>query len=135
MEEIQQLLAVFSKLPSIALWALVVLYVYKVAVVGSIYATIRFVTQKLHDMYVNKTVSFKLHDRLTGITISGENNLEELIAQVQRVAGKNTGIHSRYIHNQSVQWLREAINDKEEKDRVAEETKSSIKKMSLALEK
>jgi hypothetical protein len=131
MEEIQQLLAVFSKLPNIALWALVVLYAYKVAVVGSIYATIRFVVQKYHDAYVNKTISFKLHDRLTGITITGGNNLEDLIAQIQRVAGKGTNIHSRYIHEQSVQWLREAIDDKERKDMIESEAKSSLKTFGL----
>jgi len=36
-----------------------------------------------------------------------------MITQIKRIKGKNLNIESNYIHEESVDWLREAINAKE----------------------
>lgn len=86
--------------------------------VGSIYATIKYVVGKTHDVLVAKKAApiqtVEIRPTIDGMTITGE--LEPLIAQLRRVAGKGTSIKSDYIHGSSVEWLREAIDDKIEKD-------------------
>jgi hypothetical protein len=51
-----------------------------------------------------------IENRLDGMVITG--NVDKLINQIYRCAGKGTGINSTYLHEQSIKWLKEAIDDK-----------------------
>lgn len=62
-----------------------------------------------------KTVS--IDATLDGMTITVDGTYRALIAQIERVRGKGLTCQSSYIHSQSVVWLREAIDAREELDR------------------
>jgi hypothetical protein len=127
MEEIKQLVEAVANLPNIALWLAFFLLVYKVTVVGSIYGVIRFCTQKIHDVFVAKKtreVEYKeIRPMIDGMCIRTET--DKLIAQLYRIRGKGVNIPTEYIHQQSVDWLREAIDDKIEKDNLAKVYKAA----------
>lgn len=125
MEDLKLLIQMVSNLPSLAVWVLVGYLVYKVAVVGSIYGVLRFAIEKLHSYLVQRKVippevkTVEVRSMLDGLAIPGLP-VEALMIQLRRVVGKNLGIKSDYIHGQSVDWLREAIDDKIAKDLAAE---------------
>ena len=115
MEEIETIIKAIAGLPNMAIWALVIFYGYKVAVIGSIYGVIRFVVQKLHDVAVfRRTPAPKELPPLPaavvidGITIAEAK--EDLLAQLRRVAGRSVACRSDYIHKSSVLWLAQAID-------------------------
>ena len=122
MEELKLLVQMVASLPTLAVWVIVAFYIYKVSIIGSIYGVIRYATNKLHDWAVTrKTIptikqEINLMDTLHGICISSDETKILLISQLRRVCGKNTGIDSNYIHEESVAWLREAISAKETED-------------------
>jgi hypothetical protein len=118
MEELKLLVEMVSNLPAMALWVIAFFFGYKVLIVGSIYGVIRFCVQKGYDSIVawkikaeNKTYEV---DRLV---ITG--CFSALMDQLRRVRGKGTNINSDYIHGCSVDWLREAIDEKIAKDEAA----------------
>lgn len=123
MEELKLLIGMVTDLPQMALWVLVGYLAYKLAVVGSIYGTIRFAIDKLHSYKIkqkelpafNREVA--LEDTLNGLVISSDQTMRLLIAQLRRLAGKGTNINTPYIHTQSVAWLREAIDAKLEAEK------------------
>lgn len=124
MEELKMIVDLIASLPQMALWVLVGFWAYKVVVVGSVYGVIRFCVGKAHDYLVRRKVippevkQIEVRALVDGICI--DNAVEPLMAQLHRVIGRNTGIESQYVHRQSVEWLREAIDDKLAKDRAAE---------------
>lgn len=128
MEELKLILDLFLKLPDIAIVGIIFYFIYKSFIVGSIYAVIRFVTQKIHDVIVHKKVNppvpVKYEDitpMLDGMLITGEK--EHFLAQLRRIAGKGVNIETKYIHHASVEWLRQAIDDKLAKDELEERTR------------
>lgn len=121
MEELQVIVEMVAKLPQTALWVLIGFWAYKVMIVGSIYGVIRFVVSKAHDYLVQRKVippevkQIEVRVLVDGICIA--NAVDPLLAQLRRLIGMNTGIHSHYVHRQSVDWLRDAIDEKLERDR------------------
>lgn len=116
MEELKLLVEMVAGLPSMVLWVVAFFFVYKVIVIGSVYGVIRFVTQKLYEWGVSERRK-EIRPMLDGICIHGTVN--GVMDQLNRVAGRGTGIGGKYIHNVSVKWLEEAIDDKIEKDKQA----------------
>lgn len=128
MEELKLLVEMVANLPSMALWVIAFFFIYKVAVVGSIYGVIRFVAGKVHDVIVARKareVEYKeIRPMLDGMCILGITR-DELVAQIHRLTGRGLTSKSEYIHRQSVAWLREAIDDKIKKDEAALNAKST----------
>lgn len=124
MDELKMLVEMVANLPQLALWVAVGFWAYKVVFIGSIYGVIRFGIAKTHDYLVHrKTIpsevkQVEVRAMLDGICIGGQ--VDPLMAQLRRVAGRGLGINSEYIHRDSVGWLRDAIDDKIAKDLVAE---------------
>lgn len=143
MEDLQTLGTIFMKaiaeVPSLAIWALLILYAYKIVVVGSIYGVIRYVADKIAAvMMQRKAVAGKPTDLLpylNGLCITHDNTVDELVSQLHRLRGRrrHTYQHSgesytqghigkhqinndSYIHKSTVDWLREAIDAKIELD-------------------
>lgn len=117
MEELRLLIEMVSHLPAMAMWVLVGFFAYKVAIVGSIYGVIRFVAGKLFDwLRAEKTkVEYReIRPVLDGMCVKAATEL--LIGQLHRLRGKGLSIPSEYIHEKSVDWLRDAIDDKIAKD-------------------
>jgi hypothetical protein len=114
MDEIKQIIEMVAKLPQLAIWVLVAFWAYKVIVIGSIYGVIRFVVEKVHS-WATTPKEFNVRAVLDKWCIAGE--ADDFIAQVKRIRGKGTNIGSNYVHGCSVQWLREAIDEKEARER------------------
>jgi hypothetical protein len=135
MEELKLLVQMVASLPTLAIYVIIAFYIYKVTIIGSIYGVIRFAVGKLHDWAVTRktlptiTQTIRFEDILNGITLNDEDVKKELIMQIKRVCGKNVGIDSDYIHGRSVEWLRQAIDDKELKDAKAKKQAETLMKM------
>lgn len=120
MEELKEILSMIVNLPGMALWVLGGYLLYKLSILGSIYSTIRFSVEKFYNYKLTKynfelkekEVPVVLRDKFYGLTIHSDSTLEELISQIRRVAGKGLTIESNYIHSNSVDWLRKAIDAK-----------------------
>lgn len=111
MEELKLLVDMVAHLPQMALWVIAAFWAYKVCVVGSVYGVIRLAILKAHSWLTTPKHELRnIRPMLDGMVITG--TVEELIGQLRRIAGKGTGIRSKYIHRCSVDWLREAIDEK-----------------------
>lgn len=121
MEELKLLVEMVSNLPSMALWVIAFFFAYKVVVVGSIYGVIRFVAEKLFTWLTTRKareVEYKeMRPMLDGMCIRAET--DKFIAQLNRLRGRGVKIDTEYIHSQSVDWLRDAIDAKIESDNAA----------------
>lgn len=116
MDELKLLIDMVSALPALALWVLVGFWAYKVIMIGSIYGLVRFIVAKVHSYATHEPAPkpVALGGKLSEITI--DNCVSALMTQLGRLRGKAVGIDSSYIHQQSVNWLSDAIDDKEKKD-------------------
>lgn len=108
MEELKEILHIIAGLPSLTVWVLVGFLVYKLAVIGSIYGTIRFGIQQFV-VWRASTVSrpFKMGSRLIDESVG-----EALQAQIVRLCSM-TG----YIHHSDVVRLQRAIDAALEKEK------------------
>lgn len=118
MEDLKELVTLIGDLPQLAVWVLLGFLVYKLAVVGSVYGLIRFAIEKTHSWLMKpKIEKVEVRPMLDGMCISGQ--LEPFIAQLHRLRNKGTHLTGGggYLHDCSVQWLKEAIDEKEERER------------------
>jgi hypothetical protein len=126
LDELKEVIGMLDKLPALALWVIAGFWAYKVIVVGSIYGVVRFAIDKIHNVLVTRKareVEYKeIRPMLDGMCIRAET--DRLIAQLHRLRGKGLGFDSEYIHDRSVNWLREAIDAKMEQDTAAEARKA-----------
>lgn len=122
MEELKLLLEMVAKLPNLAIWVIVAIYAYKTIIVGSIYATIRFVIQKWHDAYVTNKTKKETKDAeylLRELVIKDELAMAALINEIRRIRScgdKNSSYKSQFVHRSDIDWLASAIDDKISKD-------------------
>lgn len=122
MDELKLLIDMVANLPQMALWVLCGFLAYKLAVIGSIYGVIHFTVDKLHDYLIKRRTEYKeVRALVDGMCINAA--IEPLMAQLHRLKGRRTGISSTYIHKNSVDWLREAIDEKEIRDTFVAEQK------------
>ena len=98
MEEIKFVLELMSGATVAALWVLVILYLYKVIIVGSIYGVIRFVVSKIY--------AWKVHGKysLREKTLD-DSTAQVLYAEISRIS------KSAYIRMQDVDKLRKILDD------------------------
>ena len=127
MDELKALIELVAKLPTLTVWVLLGYLVYKLAVVGSTYGVIRLALIRLFDWLQQRKareVEYKeIRPMLDGVCIRAHS--DKLIAQLHRLRGKGLSIESSYIHEQSIDWLREAIDAQVERDSL---TKSQTNK-------
>ena len=117
MDELKLLIEAVAGLPTITLWVLVGYLAYKLAVIGSIYGVIRFGIEKFVEW--RTTPNREVVDRTSKVkdlSITTDGTFESLIAQLGRVVGKGGYSDTHYIHGCAVDWLREAITEKELRD-------------------
>lgn len=104
MEELKVIIDMIASLPQLALWVLVGFWAYKVIVIGSIYGAIKFVAQKLFDVFSKPRPM-----DLDGIVIDKKTSTY-LVGQLSRIASTN------YIHHSDVVWLADAITEKAQRE-------------------
>ena len=122
MEILIEIIHALRDLSGPALWvgmtAIVLLFGYKIAIVGSIYGVVRFACTKLAEVTMQPQHEKRVIDvsaELNGVTISDCH--EALISEVKRIRNKGIASGSRYIHMSDVDWLRQAIDEKIERDK------------------
>ena len=112
MEELKQLIDLVLKLPAMALWVLAGYLVYKLAVVGSIYATIRFCVDKLHSWAVRKKEVYHLYKWREGVDPISEEVKDSIINSLSRLnAFHRVGSTSTYFHADAAKTLEKIVND------------------------
>jgi hypothetical protein len=119
MDELKLVLDIIKSLPEMAIWALIILYFYKITIVGSIYGVIRYVTGKWYDWAIAKKSEVLLPPKIQqihfaeifhGVTILGDDTLAQLVRQIQRLQ-KEKG-NDELIDRKAINWLRDAIDIK-----------------------
>ena len=103
MEELKDLAQVLKDLPHTAVWAIIAYLIYKLSVLASIYATIRFVVDKAADAYTAKVTKPNVVKFRNGSTIN-EEVAAALELQASRI-GKGS-----YIHGTDVGWLSQVLD-------------------------
>ena len=115
MDELKTLIEAVAGLPNLTLWVLVGYLVYKLAIVGSWFAIASLCVDKLHNWLITpKTELVQRQDVLKYLVI--ENCFESLMIQLHRIRNKGVNNNSDYIHSSDVNWLRDAIDEKEAND-------------------
>lgn len=118
MNELKILIDALAELPDLAIWAVVLFFIYKVFIAGSIISLLALVAKRLFDwLSVRKNPppffeTVKFRDQVRKITISDHSDL--LLRQLKRIQGKRS-YSSNYIHEGDIDWLKEAIDEKLEK--------------------
>lgn len=104
MEELKLLIQTVAGLPTLTLWILGGYLLYKLAILGSLYGTIRYLADKFVEWRTKPQESLVRKEfNLGGITIT-EGVGNSLISQILRIA------RSGYIHSGDVIFLRDAID-------------------------
>lgn len=116
MNELKLLIDMVANLPTMTLWVLTGFFVYKLAILGSLYGTIRFIVEKVHHWATHRHQTIELYGTIRGRCITADGAHDHLIAQLDRLRGKRSG-SSMYVHPSDVDWLGEAINAKEQLDK------------------
>jgi len=116
MEELKLLIGMVSDLPTMAIWVLLFFFIYKVVIVGSIYSTIKIGMCKLHSWAITpKDKLIDVKGDLDGVIITGE--YLKFKSQIIRLPGIRSNSIYNYIHASDIEWLKEAIDSKIEKDK------------------
>lgn len=105
MEELKSLIEMVAGLPNVVLWVLIGYLVYKLVVVGSIYATIRLAIVQFVSAYSanrNKVVTTEWKWGDFRIIDNAEPLLRELIQQSMKSTGN-------YLHRSDVERIQFAI--------------------------
>jgi hypothetical protein len=116
MDDLHQLVSIISDLPQLTIWVLLGFAIYKTfifsSVTGSLYYGFKFAVNKWSE-HKREPTPYSIDD----LVITSDSTKNNLIVQLSRICGKRTGIDSTYIHSRSVEWLKEAIDAKELKER------------------
>lgn len=119
-EEIKELAGVMNELPTLAIVGVLAVFAYKTIIVGSIYGVIKFTVEKIHNWAVTPKEELIVKNeisKLERITISG--CMDSLLDQLERLVGINTPVETHYIHERDVQWFRDAITEKMDREKEA----------------
>lgn len=117
MEEIKLLVEAVAKLPNAALWVLLGYLVYKLAVVGSIYGTVRYVVEKVHDVLKQRIEAktkpiIHLYKWKEGVEPINEEVKDRIINTLLRLKAHNDHTSSlAYVHSSLATKLEDLVND------------------------
>lgn len=106
MEELKILVDMVAHLPQMALWVLVGFLIYKLAIVGSIYGTIRFAVEQFVKWRTFTPPLRQGEFRIGNIAIN-EDVERVLIAQIARLSEPGFG----YIHMTDTVKLKQALDN------------------------
>lgn len=103
-----------SESPQLAIWVLVIIYLYKTLILGSIYGVARFVTDRAYMAWTHERVARSQVDytaKLNKLLMSGgvlemESLLTEMIAARNK---RSPGWDWRHVFAEDVQYLRKLV--------------------------
>lgn len=121
------LLQELAKLSGIALYigggAIVLLFAYKVAIIGSIYSLVKYCVGKVGECLLSRPVvhkeiikTVKSGDDIRRMCIKLDGAYDSVLSSLRKVAGVRSSSID-YIHDRDAAWLAEAIEEKKERDK------------------
>jgi hypothetical protein len=119
MEELKMLIDMVAALPEMALWVVILFWMYKTLVLGSIYGVIRLAINKAHDVFIQRRIKYvDFRPMIDGLVIQA--SCDALMTQILRLRNRAIKDNSKYIHDSDVNWLREAIDEKIAREQAGE---------------
>ena len=86
-EVITAVMKALAESPQLALWALAIIYLFKVVVVGSVYGTVRFAIDRMHSMYTTPKHTLQVVDVEAKLRSMVIGDVDGLIAQIEAALG------------------------------------------------
>lgn len=129
MEELKLLIEAIAGLPTLATWVIMGYMMYKLAIVGSIYATIRFMCVKFVEWRnAPKVFTFSIEDATSGLKLLS-NTRTDLINVLRLMQGRDRGYRSNYeyVHDSDMDWLRSAVTEKLDREEEARKARALTK--------
>ena len=115
-EIIKEAGTVLRDLPDLAIWILVGILFYKVFIIGGAIGLARFAITNLHDYLVRPKEVIKKFD-LSGRFIVHDGTYERFKDLLDLVhEHRRDSYKGRYLHGCDVKWLREAVQEKIERE-------------------
>lgn len=104
-----------SDSPQLAIWVLVIIYLYKTLVLGSIFGVAKLFIVKCHDAWVSPR-KVDCSAEINGMVIeSGADTCVEALRLLRQTRDRTTRLN--YLHAADFEWLMQAIKEKAERDR------------------
>lgn len=114
-EIIKEAGTVLRDLPDLAIWILVGILFYKVFIIGGAIGLAKFAITKLHDYLVRPKEVIRKVD-FEGNTID-QHVYEKLMSTIDLVKRHKGNIGLSCIHNGHAVWLKEAVQEKIEREK------------------
>ena len=103
MEELfNAIVSVVSTSPNLAIWVLVIIYGYKVFIVGSIYGLIRYIVKTFKEV---KLAPVQTEFSLDGLYVIDEHALKNALKELGRSSGGETFNNKPFIGSADIAWL------------------------------
>jgi len=111
---------ILKDLPDLAIWILVGILFYKVFIIGGIIAVIKLAINKTHSiMEISSNNKVKPKEVVTKYEIDNyfiTDAKDKFDLLIKELRGARTSINSKYIHNDDVCFLLDAIREKKERE-------------------
>jgi len=111
---------ILKDLPDLAIWILVGILFYKVFIIGGIIAVIKLAINKMHSiMEISSNNKVKPKEVVTKYEIDNyfiTDAKDKFDLLIKELRGARTSINSKYIHNDDVCFLLDAIREKKERE-------------------
>lgn len=122
-EELKFILDAIGDLSGIALWVVGGFIAYQLimylATTGAVVVLVRLAIERLHSWATapRQPKIREFGDFVCRICITCDGTDVRVANLLRRLVGKGVGIPTSYLHAESADWLEEAINEKEERER------------------
>lgn len=128
MEELKLLIEAIAGLPTLATWVIMGYMMYKLAIVGSIYATIRFICVKFVEWRIApKVFTFSIEEAAEGFKLLSDSRTGLLnVLKLMQSRSRKYYNSSEYIHDSDIEWLRAAVSEKLKREEEEERKRVSL---------
>ena len=122
MELLDQLVKILGQAPHLAIWVFVIIYGYKVIIVGSIYQVIRFAFTCIKDMHSKskeallQTRKLETEKYIRGHFID-EATYEDFMSLLTGMHFLEGDRHNSYVHAAGVRKLRQLVEEHRAKEK------------------
>ena len=110
-ELLTMIIELVKAVPEMAIWVLVIIYGYKIAIAGTVYGCIKFTVKTACKCIVEKSRTEDVTYLIDDIECYSKGGL---MSQLQRLADMRSG--TGRIHDTDVNWLKGAIDEKLERE-------------------
>jgi len=117
-QTVQEILSIIEKVPHLAMWILVGIFLYKVIWVGSMFGVIRLAINTAYKIYEKKKEPVVEVYDIGGYFIQGKGLRDEFLRIISdfKKSSQHPDSKLNYIHGNDVEWFRQAVREKHERD-------------------